>query len=242
MCTVTVVPFDDGLRVVCNRDEQRTRGVAGFPRRYEVGSRWLTYPRDPDGGGTWVGANDSGLVLTLLNRTRAGDSADGASRMSRGRLVPSLLAHERLDLAGAAALEVDPARYRPFTLIGFQHGAVFVVTSDGRALEAERGRIHRPLLFTSSSLGDCLADAARRPLFERLVIGAPDTWLDGQQSFHAHRWPGRGAFSVVMSRPDARTVSRTAVDVRGRQVHLTYAPVPDPVAVTAAAREWGVAC
>lgn len=242
MCTVTVVPFDDGLRVVCNRDERRTRTAAGFPRRYQIGSRWLTYPRDADGGGTWIGVNDAGLVLALVNRTRAGDSTGAASRRSRGLIVPPLLRHERLDEAERAAFGVDPGSYRPFTLVGIEGRELFVIASDGRALAAQRSRIDRPLLFTSSSLSDYLADAARRPLFERLVLQAPDSWIAGQQRFHAHRWPGRAAFSVVMSRPDARTVSRTVVDVRGRVVRMDYELVSEPTRAAEAASEWGVAC
>jgi hypothetical protein len=68
-------------------------------------------------------------------------------------------------------------------------------------------------LFTSSGLGDALVEGPRRRLFERLVLGAEDSWLDGQSRFHRHRWPGQPELSVWMERPDARTVSRSVIDV-----------------------------
>jgi hypothetical protein len=67
----------------------------------------------------------------------------------------------------------------------------------------------------------------REPLFEAMVVHADDR-LAGQHAFHAHRWPRCGAFSVVMCRADARTVSRSTIDVRGGSSSFAYEPLePD---------------
>jgi len=68
VCTVSIVPVVDGCRVMCNRDERRTRAVAQPPRTWPTEVSWATYPQDPVSGGTWIGVNDDGLVVALLNR------------------------------------------------------------------------------------------------------------------------------------------------------------------------------
>ena len=45
MCTVSIVPIADGCRVVCNRDERRTRAAARPPRTWPTEVSWATYPR-----------------------------------------------------------------------------------------------------------------------------------------------------------------------------------------------------
>jgi len=227
MCTVTVVPYDEGIRVVCNRDEQRARACADPPRRYAIGARWITHPVDPESGGTWIGVNDAGLVLTLLNRGAAVTLQTGGWVASRGLVIPRLLTHADLDAATRAALDVDPRAQRPFRIVGVQGRGAVVIRSDGRSVTASATAVDRPLLFTSSSLGDALVESVRWPLFQRMVLRAPDSRLDGQRRFHAHRWPSAGGLSVLMSRPDARTVSRSAVDVR-EDIRFEYTPLPDP--------------
>ena len=67
MCTVTVVPHETGIRVMCNRDERRSRPAALPPQVHDLGGRLAAFPVDPRGGGSWVGVNDAGIVVTLLN-------------------------------------------------------------------------------------------------------------------------------------------------------------------------------
>src|SRR3954464_5165969 len=91
MCTVSIVPVPDGCRLVCNRDERRTRAAAHPPRAFPTDVSWATYPQDPVSGGTWIGVNDDGLIVALLNRTAARIESC-RSPQSRGSIVPMLLA------------------------------------------------------------------------------------------------------------------------------------------------------
>ena len=69
MCTLTWWRGGNGaFEVYFNRDEKKTRSVAVPPGVHEVrGVRFLA-PVDPDGRGTWIVANEQGLVVCLLNR------------------------------------------------------------------------------------------------------------------------------------------------------------------------------
>jgi hypothetical protein len=76
VCTLTCLPEAalgscEGpplrLRLVFSRDEQRTR-CAGFPPELTTHKRHhVLMPRDGEAGGTWIAANDAGVVFALLN-------------------------------------------------------------------------------------------------------------------------------------------------------------------------------
>jgi Transport and Golgi organisation 2 len=227
MCTVSIVPVPDGCRVVCNRDERRTRAAAQPPRAFPTEVSWATYPRDPVSGGTWIGVNDDGLVVALLNRTVAG-SEPRVLPQSRGSIVPTLLACPSIVRAVKACDALDISRFETFRLVMAHRSTVAVVAGDGAHPSTELFPLLRPVMFTSSSLGDAIVETPRRQLFERLVQ-AGDDWLRGQFRFHRHRWAGRLELSVQMSRSDACTVSRTTIDVTSRRIDLQYESLANPV-------------
>jgi len=228
MCTVSVVPRADGFRLLCNRDEQRQRPAALAPTRHSVDNTTAVYPIDPVGGGTWVGVNDAGLAVALLNRSPSGMSMPPSYELSsRGLIAVALLAIRTVQEASAACASLTLPMFNPFRVVVVQGKRAATLTSDGRTLTLLSFELLRPFMVTSSSLGDDLVTAPRAALFERLVVNAHRAGderrvLDGQARFHAHRWPDRGAVSVMMERPDAHTVSRTAVSVSGRDIELHY--------------------
>lgn len=237
MCTVTIVPYDDGFRLVCNRDERRNRPAAMAPAVHRLHDRAVIYPVDPAGGGTWVGVNDAGLAAALLNRTiDPGVPRGGAPPRSRGLVIPGLLACCSLTEALDMAARLEPTEFDLFRLVLVQRMAAVVLTSDGRTLSAEVMNLARPRMLTSSSLGDTVVEAPRRRLFERLVVKNEETWLTGQARFHAHRWRSRADISVTMEREAARTVSRTSITVTSHARELRYEPLGSarPYVVTAA--------
>jgi hypothetical protein len=230
VCTVTIVPHTNGFRLVCNRDESLSRPLALRPvRRISAGvSVW--HPRDPQGGGTWVAVNGLGVGLVLLNKQRSDAAADEASLArpalrSRGQLVLQLAGVATVPLTREALSTVNPRDYAAFRLVAVVRGEVLVATSDGGRLTLDDAPLDGPVVFTSSSLGDREAERRRMPLFRDLVLESADR-LAGQRTFHDHRWPDCPEFSVRMRRADARTVSRTTVDVAGRDVSLSYEPLP----------------
>jgi hypothetical protein len=100
-----------------------------------------------------------------------------------------------------------------------------VVSSNGLTLSVETMDISRPLMLTSSSLGDDLVEAPRRRLFERLVLKNERAWSAAQTRFHAHQWRSRADISVTMERQAARTVSRTCISVTSQASEVCYDPL-----------------
>ncbi|MES1256085.1 MAG: NRDE family protein [Acidobacteriota bacterium] len=227
---MTIVPRKgDGFRLVCNRDERRTRPPALAPRAHRLRRLTATFPVDPLAGGTWIGVNARGLAMAILNRNVAADghrALSGPLRTSRSTIIPALLDYGTLEEALAVGRTLAPSRFAPFRLVAVQGSRVSAIVSDGRALSSNHWAIDRPLLFTSSSLGDALVDAPRRRAFAGLVLQSRDAWLGGQALFHRARSPEQPELGVVMCRQDAATVSRTVVDVDGEAIAVEYEPIP----------------
>ena len=229
MCTLTVVPTSAGARLAFNRDEQRTRPPALAPVRQRFGAREAILPIDASSKGTWLAVNDAGLALAILNVNPATSTARHPRR-SRGDVIPLLLDKccpaEALADAGRRFAYPD---FAPFRLVLVGDGVAADVKWDGHhPMVMTRLLGGRPLLFTSSGLGDHLVESPRQELFDTLFVSPPADWPAVQDAFHRHRWPGREHLSVNMTRADARTVSHAVVELGETEATLNYHPdAPD---------------
>ena len=220
MCTVSIVGNGDGFRLVCNRDERLSRPRAQPPAARRIGRRWAVSPIDPPSRGAWIGVNDAGLTAAILNRTIS-SGIQRTAPISRGVIVPTLLACSALDEALAEVEAFDHRQFEPFRVVLVQWPFVAVVTSDDPERAPAPTALSEPRMFTSSSLGDHVVHAPRQALFDDLVVASDDR-LDGQFRFHRHRWMQRLEISVLMRREHAGTVSRTTIDVTGRGADVRY--------------------
>lgn len=221
MCTVSIVPVAGGFRVMCNRDELRSRPPASAPVVYRGATTTSIWPVDPVSGGTWIGVNDAGLALVLLNRKDGGGCVPASPSESRGTVIPRLLEKSTVESVIDAALRSIPSRLAPHTLVALQHTRAVSITIAGSRPVVRWHDLSRPHLFTSSSLGDDLATLWRSPLFARLVEHSGNA-PRGQAAFHYHRWTALPEISVRMARADATTVSVTTVEVRSDRIQMHY--------------------
>ena len=165
MCTVTLLRLGSGFRIICNRDEARSRPSALEPSIVEAGTQRAVWPTDPSGGGTWVGVNGAGLVATLLNRNLSEPSSTPPNAPSRGTIAPKLLECGSLADAADQLYRLNARHFAPFQLL---------ITDGDRVLRAESSAtglnpILEPLQFipvmmTSSGLGDSLVAGPRSAL------------------------------------------------------------------------------
>jgi hypothetical protein len=220
MCTVTIVRVGDLLRLACNRDESRRRPEAHPPFILRVDGRLVLMPQDPQGRGTWIAANSAGLVFALLNVHAPSNVSPAASR---GLIVPMFAGCDSLDEVLWRLDDVPANTFAPCRLLTADDDDVVEIWLGSGPRRIAAHSIDRPMLFTSSSLGDALVDGPRRLLFEQM-LGPAGPSADWQDAFHAHRWRDRPAVSVHMSRPDAGTVSTTIVEATPREVRMIYEP------------------
>lgn len=228
MCTASWRFGEGGYELFFNRDESLRRGKARAPELADFGDLRGLAPTDADAGGTWLGVNERGLALALLNAWD--ERVDPREPRSRGLLVRDLLASVRAEEALARLAGEDLARYRGFTLLVLapEEGAS-VRHWDGREMSAPPAE--RPL--ASSSLDGGRARRERRALYERLSLGAAEPTRAALERFQASHEPERGPWSPCMHRAEAATVSASQLRVSARAVALRYADGPP------CEREWG---
>lgn len=220
MCTVSYRRAPEGLDLLFSRDEQRTRVAATAPSLHAQADTRFLAPIDPQGGGTWIHANEHGLVAVVLNRYDLPP-----------RLPPT---HSRglLMLATAQACDVPhfgrliestlmTGVYAPCTLLALDRDSVRVWCWSGDDLRPEPPP--QPAILTSSSWNTNAVCEARRQAFAQYASHPAEPALGDMQRFHRHRDPRGDAFSVLMSRPDARTVSLTQVKIENGTVSMRYA-------------------
>ena len=230
MCTVTIIPVRGTVRLACNRDELLSRPAALSPVVREFGARKAIMPIDPVSDGTWIAVNDSGIAAALLNVNLHPNVADmnGPRKLSRGVLIPRLMACATIVDAEEVSATTDPLQHSPFRLVLVDDKDIFQFWSDGYSLRYEREALgNQAHLLTSSGLGDALVERPRRELFEQMFTPGDD-WVLQQDAFHRHSWPDRRHLSVCMEREDARTVSHTLIEIRPERIAVTYIPdAPD---------------
>lgn len=240
MCTLTLIPLGDGLRLAHSRDESRERPAALPPRLVRPTGgpvRRALMPIDPGSGGTWVAVTDAGLALAILNVNPPSlpQPAGADLPRSRGLIIPALVGADDLDEAVWLACGLCPFDFRPFRLVLAMGREVAEVVWDGQRLVTRRQRCEGPLMFTSSGLGDHQVLAPRSALFAAVMARGEPTAQ--QAAFHRHSWPDRPHLSVCMRRTDACTVSLTTVDLTEQFVRMHYHPTaPDEAARGVTAR------
>ncbi|MCZ6634785.1 MAG: NRDE family protein [bacterium] len=216
MCTMSWVFDTDGYDLFFNRDELVTRKTAYPPEiRSETGVRYIV-PIDADAGGTWMGVNQFGTTVALMNSY--GQAVQDGPFVSRGLLVLSLLDCSGQGVVVERLAQMRLTDYRPFTIAVFEPGRnVAICRWDGRTSQFQEDVA--PPLMSSSFRESAVADH-RVALFEALKEVNPTSL----RAYHSGHIPEAGAYSVCMHRDDARTMSLSWVRVNREQVSFFYAP------------------
>lgn len=238
MCTVSWTRNPDSFELLCNRDEQRTRQLALEPRvEKQRGVRNLA-PIDGDRGGTWLCANEFGIVICLLNGACLSGSGEAVA-MTDGTISRGLIPLELADVGSSTiALQrlnaLDLSRYAPFTLV-VADPDLPVAVAEWTGAELALMPYGDPFLpLISSSVEAAEVRARRRAEFASQVREGRDS--AALRRFHESHQYGLSAYSPCMHRPDAETVSHSVVEVTDQLIEFRYSPGSPCRAVPAAVR------
>jgi Transport and Golgi organisation 2 len=217
MCTVTWLHDDDGYQLFCNRDEKLSRAPALPPRMHERNGVRYVAPVDGNFGGAWIGANEFGVSICLLNGVTRG----GGVR-SRGLLLPELLSAASVADVQSRVEDMDLLPYSPFTLAVLEPGQhTSVIEWDGlEKVIVPAGDRYLPLV--SSSFDPEGVRRRRCEEFARRLDAAGRLDASVLFAFHASRGRQADAYSTWMHRSDARTVSFSWIRVNGAAVEFLY--------------------
>ena len=224
MCTVSWIHREDGYLLLFNRDELRTRKPASAPRLDRRNGVAFIAPLDGDQGGSWIAVNQFGLTLCLLNRFDDSAGAIPRDYRSRGLLIRELIDCPKLTMVDQRLSAESMDQYRPFTLVSLFTGQpAMLIEWTGQETRIE-SNAERLMPIASSSLLEGNVVLQRKHQFQKMAI--EQGGIDANLLFQYHRThlPERGPASVCMHRPDARTVSLSAVIVTKKMVEFSYHP------------------
>lgn len=221
MCTVTFLPARQGYRLGMNRDEQRRRVKAMPPKSIREKGRTFLAPYEP-GAGTWIGLNDGGVSLALIN-WYAVHRRVAAHPVSRGEIVIAARTATTPDDVTITLQGLPLKRINPFRLIGVFPSAQIIAEWrwDQRRLVVRR-HPWRAQQWISSGYDEPRAQRLRSAAFRaarRQASFGSAGWLRRLHRSHA---PRPGPYSTCMHRADAVTVSYTEIAVQGSRGAMVY--------------------
>ena len=218
MCVVTLLPIADGYLLTANRDEHFSRPDALPPQSYDVNGRQLTFPKDPQGGGTWLAASPTQLVC-LLNGAFPSDKPPVVHPpvKSRGVVVLDVFGY---DNPYHFADRYDFGGVQPFTLVMAGAGTrgrvrdLFEIRWTGQRVWVRELAPNNPHIWSSYTLYDAGTIALRKIWFTQFLQANHNHYTpDSVFTFHQTAGNGNPDRDFVMNRPaeGVRTVSITQV-------------------------------
>jgi hypothetical protein len=206
-----------------NRDEKLSRAAGLSPRLTHLNGRGMLAPSEP-GGGTWIGVNDTGATLALINWYSVTSRVAGQT-VSRGEVVKLALPSGSPALVDATLKELPLAHVNPFRLIGVFPTCKAVVEWRWNLQHIERRYDRwRTSTWISSGFDEPGAQQTRGKIFGdalRLASAGRTDWL---RQLHRSHGPECGPYSTCMHREDAATISYTEVTVSRRMATIRYTP------------------
>ncbi len=224
MCTLSWKIQNESLTLVFNRDERLSRPEARPPDVEVIDGVRVLAPTDPEGGGTWIAANERGMVICLMNNYQAGShEKPDREYQSRGLLVRSLSPQTDLHQLRRVLADLDMHAYRPFHLIVFPGAFPPIEWQwNGKQLTEIVGAL--PLLTSSGPLPGYVAKKRARLLRKATHDFIQDISDEEQLSLHRRRRPWPPGISIAMKRKNRGTVSLTQVKVNPGEVVMRYQP------------------
>lgn len=230
MCTLTVIQHQGARVITMNRDERRGRTELNRLRQ----SNGACYPVDIPSDGTWVGANQDGLVLALLNRYQDAEHYALPSRapQSRGIIIPRLLRLSDQEAVVAELNRWDLHAYSPFDLVISGSDQLLQWVWDGRASYLEQPE---PDAFLRSSSSEHVHRALefRHQRFEQFVSGIEAQGIACEQladrvlnEFHLGTQGADPEIDAFMARAKTHTKSITQMVAEEGAVSMRYWPEP----------------
>lgn len=226
MCTVVYLPTKNGACFASLRDESPLRPKAAIPA--VVHGKYFNFLAPVDGlaGGSWVGTNEAGTVLILLNGGFSQHVRQTIYRQSRGLLVTAMLG-ERDALQYWQTLELIDIE--PFTLILWQDEALWQLVWDGSVKHSLQHNKSQSHIWSSSTLYNPQAKEMRSRLFSNWVAGNPGISSSSLLHFFDTVKDTQNGFLVNRS-PQLQTLSFTFIAASSANaVQVEYAELPERV-------------
>jgi uncharacterized protein with NRDE domain len=164
MCTVVFIPNKGSFFIASLRDEHPNRTKAVLPILSKSNVRKYIAPIDPQGGGTWVGINNLGATIVLLNGGFVNHIKKESYEKSRGLIVTEMLSVDH-PIKNWESLGLE--NVEPFTLVLWMDNKLTNLVWDGKSkyqTDLDSTKAH---IWSSSTLYDVVARKERQIKFQK---------------------------------------------------------------------------
>lgn len=221
MCVLTYIPTENnGFILTSNRDESVIREAAIPPKKYNVHGQTVFLPKDPKGGGTWIGSCGS-FTLCLLNGGYQKHIPKPPYRQSRGKVVLDFYRYYNLnDFINNYSFE----GIEPFTLIVINSIGNLIMNEirwDGTRVYNKKLNTSEPQIWSSVTLYSPEVIQERERWFQDFLIQDinRDTILD----FHHFGGGADTRNSIKMNRDNQlKTISITQYVINHSEFVISY--------------------
>ena len=222
MCTVTFLSLNQNdFILTSSRDVPYARKKALRPKKYIEDSVEITYPKDGQAGGTWIGTSSKNRLICLLNGGFKNHAIKQSYRISRGLIVKELLKSD--DITNKLTL-IDLNNIEPFTLVivDWNNDVAlfeFVWTGEKKHLLNIPKTSH---IWSSSTLYSQETRILRNLWFEEWLCNNKEFDQENILQFHKNAGEGNPKTDVLMSREKGGTLSITSFKKFGEKQTLIY--------------------
>ncbi len=211
------LPGKSGSTLISNRDESPERKHARKPALIAQAHLSFLAPIDPEGGGTWIAANEIGEVLILLNGGFVFHQPGlGGYRKSRGLIVTEMIGSGVLEKQWS---EIELDRIEPFTLVIFSGGQLLHAVWDGSEKHIFQKDSSQGHIWSSATLYEPQAIITKQKVFFEAYAKHSETkellsylsdFRDSKEGFFIAR-PGM-----------VDTLSTTIIDLQKTETSMAY--------------------
>jgi hypothetical protein len=220
MCTVTFVPSRSHIFFTSSRDEHAGRPAAFLPQRHLFNGQYLLFPRDPQGGGSWIAAHENGNVAVLLNGALQPHQPKPPYRKSRGLIMLDLIS---VSSPVAEFEEFDFKGIEPFTVILFASRKLWSCIWDGNHKSWKALDVHKPHIWSSVTLYDPHVVKKREDWFKNWFSENPDPNVAAIVGFHKQGGEGDPDNDILMNRDNRIfTNSISALQISSHTIAFHY--------------------
>ncbi len=168
MCVLTYIPHADGrVTITHNRDEHISRPKALPPQNYLIGNEQVSFPKDPQGGGTWFAVHQD-WICCLLNGAFEAHLSQPPYRVSRGTIITGFFQNPDIQ---DFIKRFEPQGIEPFTFLAFdlKSKKIHQMAWNEHILQIRHLDAEQTHIWSSSTLYNANIKATRAQIFKQFA-------------------------------------------------------------------------
>ena len=225
MCTVTYLPLSgNDFILTSSRDVPFKRKKADAPKIYIEDDVEITYPKDGDAGGTWIGTSSKNRLICLLNGGFEKHTSKKKYRLSRGLIVKELL---KTDAISEELNAINLNDIEPFTLVIVDwNNGLKLIEFVWTGLQKHLTNMQQTQgIWSSSTLYENTTKRKREVWFKEWQSDTKDINQNNIIQFHKTAGEGDDKTNVLMKRDGGGTVSITSIKRQNNELYFIYEDV-----------------